>query len=1038
MKINHAAIGSLLLLVLASYSLPGYAAAPQKREMRFWKLKKEFADPGRAFRPAPLWVWNTRVTRADIDRMLGDFKEQGFGGAFVHPRPGLVTEYLSDEWFDLYRYSVDKGRELGLDIWIYDENSYPSGFAGGHVPEAMPESYNQGQGLNLTKAGMLPDDADRYFLCLKKEGESFADITGSLARYQGVPGEYFLYEKTFYGRSGWHGGYSYVDLLVKGVTEKFLDITMSGYEKTFGKELGPVIKGIFSDEPCIPSSGGVRWTPDLFDVFREKWGYDLKNALPLLTEQTGEWKRVRHNYTQTLTQLFVDRWAKPMSAYCDSKNMYWTGHYWEHDWPSMYQGGDNMAMYAWHQMPAIDMLFNQFNDSSPQAQFGNVRAVKELRSAANQMGYVRTLSETYGGGGWDETFRDFKRLGDWEYALGVNFMNQHLSHMTIVGARKYDYPPVFTRLSPWWSDYKALNDYFARLSLVLSQGEQLNDILILEPTTTIWLYYSHAVNHPRCMEIGNSFQHFVTTLEKAQAEYDLGSENIIKDHGSVKAGRFIVGKRAYEKVVLPPMTENLDARTFELLEAFVETGGELILFAEPTLIDGRKSTRLTEFLRRNAPRIRHYSELDNEAVAESFRNDRIRFDGVTGGDLYHQRRSYEDGELLLLVNSSMTDAVTGRVALRGRDLVEADALSGQLYAFPHTADGSCVEAQFNLPPAGSMLLFAPASRTTGHASKPRTADGAVVKAASPLAVTLLRDNALNIDFCDLVIDGQVQRNLYTFDACNRLFNHCYGTRNPWDSAIQYRQAIVERDTLKKYDIRVLYHFIVADDIDTRGLKVVAEQPGVWKVKINGTSVEADAQESILDSHFGVYRADGLVRRGANTVELSVSPMSIYAEIAPVYLFGDFTLESAGAGWIVRAPAARMETGSWRRQGLPFYAWDVAYAKEYDIDDPADGYALRLKGWEGTVAQVFVNDRKAGIIAWEPHTFDLTPHLSKGRNRVEVRVVGSLKNLFGPHYSGDRGIAGPWHWNNVSKQQPGCDYNLRDYGLTEDFEVVTAK
>ena len=53
-------------------------------------------------------------------------------------------------------------------------------------------------------------------------------------------------------------------------------------------------------------------------------------------------------------------------------------------------------MYAWHQMPAIDMLFNQYNDQSPQAQFGNVRAVKELRSAANQTGCVRTLSETYG------------------------------------------------------------------------------------------------------------------------------------------------------------------------------------------------------------------------------------------------------------------------------------------------------------------------------------------------------------------------------------------------------------------------------------------------------------------------------------------------------------------------------------------------------------------------------------------------------------------------------------------------------------------
>lgn len=74
----------------------------------------------------------------------------------------------------LYRYAVDKGKEIGLDIWIYDENSYPSGFAGGHVPEEMPESYNQGQGLALTKTDLLPDKTDEYFIILKKEGDKWA------------------------------------------------------------------------------------------------------------------------------------------------------------------------------------------------------------------------------------------------------------------------------------------------------------------------------------------------------------------------------------------------------------------------------------------------------------------------------------------------------------------------------------------------------------------------------------------------------------------------------------------------------------------------------------------------------------------------------------------------------------------------------------------------------------------------------------------------------------------------------------------------
>ena len=66
-----------------------------------------------------------------------------------------------------------------------------------------------------------------------------------------------------------------------------------------------------------------------------------------------------------------------------------------------------MAMYAWHQVPAIDILMNEYSETV-NAQFGNVRAVKELGSVANQMGRTRTLSETYGAGGWDLRFEDMK------------------------------------------------------------------------------------------------------------------------------------------------------------------------------------------------------------------------------------------------------------------------------------------------------------------------------------------------------------------------------------------------------------------------------------------------------------------------------------------------------------------------------------------------------------------------------------------------------------------------------------------------------
>src|SRR5690606_3013905 len=344
---------------------PGYTGINN-----FELLKKRFFEPGKEYGSAPLWVWHTRVTENIIDSMMQEFKQNAFGGVMVHPRPGLITEYLSADWFSLYQYTIQKGKELGLDVWIYDENSYPSGFAGGNVPDQMPESYNQGQMLHLTKGDALPPDVSDIFIILKEENGSFIDITSTPEQENEKKGKYYFFKKAFYQKKDGTVGppeFPYVDLMVKGVTEKFIDVTMKGYEKIAGNEFGKTVPGLFSDEPSIPThgEGNVRWTPDLFNSFAQKWGYKLQDHLPSLYEEVGDWRKIRHNYQQTLLQLFIDRWSKPMHAYTEKNNLKWTGHYWEHGWPNPGEGPDNMAMYAWHQQPGIDMLFNQFDETSP-------------------------------------------------------------------------------------------------------------------------------------------------------------------------------------------------------------------------------------------------------------------------------------------------------------------------------------------------------------------------------------------------------------------------------------------------------------------------------------------------------------------------------------------------------------------------------------------------------------------------------------------------------------------------------------------------
>jgi hypothetical protein len=1008
----------------------------------FNALSSEFKEPSKEYTTAPFFVWNYKITREEIDNYLNDFKKAGSSQVFIHPRPGLITEYLSDEWFDLFKYTVEKGKELGMNIWIYDENSYPSGFGGGHVPDEMPESVNQGQGLKMVKFETLPDTADRYYLCLKEDNGKYINITSSLTGEKGKSGKYLLFAKTYNGKSDWYGGFSYVDLLYPGVTQKFIEVTMTGYENSIGTEFGKTVQGTFTDEPEIDApGGGIRWTPDLFDVFHKNWHYDLITQLPSLYEETGDWKKVRHDYTQTLLQLFIDRWSKPWYSYCEENGLKFTGHYWEHSWPNIRPGGDNMAMYAWHQIPAIDMLFNQWNDSSVNAQFGNVRSVKELASVANQTGRKRKLCETYGGSGWELTFKDMKRLGDWEYALGINLMNQHLAHITLAGARKYDYPLTFTYHEPWWNDYKYINDHFARLSMALSSGKQINNILIIEPTTSVWLYDSYVNPDPVYAETGQKFQDFITMLEQSQVEYDLGSENIINDRGSVSNGEFIVGQCSYSTVVLPPMMENIDLKTYKLLKKFVAGGGKLVTFSLPSLVNGEPLQGLQDFFINNSDKIAFETDLNDSIIAKYFTNPDISFSATGGGDLYHHRRILSDGEVLFLVNSSLEKPLSAYVKVKGADAIEMNTLTGEINGYPNAVDGENITFSCDLPPAGSLLLYIPSVKKEIPLPPLQPPARTALLPASSMKVTRDGDNVLTLEFCDLLLGNELATNVHNYDAADRVYKYFgFKNGNPWNTSVQFRTQINDRDTFNiNTGFTATYHFNILGIFDFSAMKAVVERPYLWKVSVNGTEVKAEEGKWWLDREFGVFNIGSQVKKGDNSVALNVYPMRVNAEIEPIYILGDFSVKPAEKGWTIEAPVKLLTEGSWKKEGMPFYSSSLTYSQDFNIEKPQGRYTVKLSRWNGTVAEVHLNGEAAAPVAFPPYTTDVTNLVRPGINKVEVKVVGSLKNLLGPHFNNPApGLVSPWLWRNVKSYPPGKEYQLLDYGLFEDFSLIEEK
>ena len=1006
---------------------------------RFSDLKANFADPHATFRSAPLWVWNGIVTKEFIDESLTDLKNHGFGGVFVHPRPGLITEYLSDEWFELFRYTVEKGKKLGMDIWIYDENSYPSGFAGGHVPANMPESNTSGSTLHeipLTK--IEKEDTEKYLAFFEARGGGYYCITSEIDKFIGKEGHYLAYEKyAFWVGNAWNAGFSYVDLLLPGVTEYFLKTTIEdGYKRVVGNEFGKTVKGSFTDEPNIApeGKGTLRWTPDLFDRFRERYGYNLEENLPSLKNNVGDFKRIRHNYYQILLQLFIDRWAKPSFEYYEANNLEFTGHYWEHGWPTPHHGGDNMAMYAWHQRPGIDLLFNTMDLENPPTQYGDVRNVKELASVANQMGYRRTLCETYGAAGWELTFDEMKRLGDWQSVLGVNTMNQHLAFQTIRGARKYDHPQSFSYHTPYWGQYTLLNDYFGRLSYVLSAGQQKNDIVIFEPTTTAWIYYKAGGEDEKRTDrvlknLDASFRKLLNGLEAKQVEYDLASENIVKDQGSVNGAEFIIGKRSYKTVILPEYMESLDTPTAELLSQFIKNGGKVIALGEkPTLIDGTKvdfgdEWKTVELLK------------DTDAAIAKLENEIVKFKDINPGDgrLYHMRRELEDGQILFFANSSKEQKAAASFTTKGKSVLLMDAMDGTIKNYPATASNGEVSLSFELEPSGSILFFVCNNGERGAEDSPVYTTCSVIEPKSPVRVTATNPNVLPLCYPEFTFDGRILSDLSTISLNDSLYNsRGFEKGNPWWCAVQFKQDIVDKN--KTYadgsGFKLNYKFTVAGEFDYSGFKAAFELFYTATVAINGQVITPISGEYFLDHEFKVFAIGQYVKAGENILTIDAPRMDVMAEIEPAYITGDFTVNPAENGFIIHKPAP-LGLGSWKKQGRPFYNSEVVYAIDYEVTPTDADCVVSLDKWDGTVAEVIVNGESAGIIGWKPYKLNVSKLVKEGKNTIEVKVIGSNRNLLGPFILPE-GITGPWHWMSQPFLKSGADYYLLDYGLYTPF------
>ena len=1004
-----------------------------------------FKNPTAEYRGTPFWAWNNLLTKEELCRQIDVFREMGLGGFHMHVRTGLKNKYLSDEYMELVKTCVEKAKAEEMLAWLYDEDRWPSGAAGGLVTcdekyrarnlvfttEKQGEAFSAG---NCSRSNGDRSGNDTLLACY----DVVLDSDGYLESYKRIDendeaeGTKWYALLNIYGPNSWHNDQTYVDTLNKDAIKRFIEVTHERYKESVGYEFDNTVPAIFTDEPQFTRKDTfdnsfdtddvtMPWTDKVPELYKEAYEADILDTLPeIFWDLKGSAPSIhRYRYHDFIAELFAQSFADTVGNWCEENGIALTGHMMEE--PTLHSQtaalGEAMRSYRSFRLPGIDLLCNSHEFTT----------AKQAQSAAHQFGYEGVLSELYGVTGWDCDFRTYKHQGDWQAALGITIRVPHLSWYAMAGEAKRDYPASISYQSPWYKEYGAIEDHFARVNTALTRGKPIVKVGVIHPVESFWLHWGpndkSAIFRDGADE---NFLNLTKWLLEGSIDFNFISESLLPTLCHKGSAPFKVGQMEYDTIIVPAC-ETLRSTTLERLEEFRKNGGRLIfLGAAPKLCDAVASGRGKALYD-----ISEHIDYTRSALITAMEKDRtltIRYDnGSLTDDLIYQLRQDKDCRWLFVCHDREP---YNKDIDRGDDI--RITINGEYGVVIYdTENGNIISANYEIKNGRTIIsdhIYGYESRLyklvdTASATPKAEKENSVrkeIKVPSQVEYELSEENILVLDMAEFRVEGEAE--FSPKEEILRLDNICrerLGLRERGEAIVQ-PWVYGEAPDVSKVTLRYTFN----SEIDYEGAFLGLEDADKAEIIFNGEKVSNEIVDNYVD--FSIYKVKlGKIQKGKNELIITY-PFGPSANLENIFVLGYFGVRVVGAESTISALPEKIGFGEILSQGFPFYSGAITYKIPVNVEN--NSVEIEASDYRGGLITIEVDGEKKGRIIYPPYNLEIKD-IENGEHEIGVKLYTHRYNSFGPiHLVNEKeSWHGPGAWRSTGINW-SYEYVLRKTGV----------